>query len=366
MTSSDPKAFPGRTERLPLDFAQVDAAWLTRTLQNQYPGVVVEAMEVVEFIPGHTTKARVSLKLNQAGIDAGLPAAACLKANWSGNAMSSGVCVNEARFYGKLRSRLPLPAPICYFADWDDDATSQQGFILLEDMILRGGSFDTSARAITLDQMYKALEGMATLHGSTWAHPELDRQDWIEVAMAKTTNTDDYWSMMEEYFARHNAIPERVAMFPQWMAEDPTRLRSAWRQLCAYDQASPAPRCLVHGDAHLGNSYSLPDGGRLWFDWQIVRKGRPWRDYSYFLIGSISIEDRRKAERDLLRHYLGCLAKYDIAIDFDEAWSEYRRWVIWGLVGWQSNINPKEETMPPLERFCVAAKDLEIDHFYKF
>src|SRR3546814_9560877 len=87
------------------------------------------------------------------------------------------------------------------------------------------------------------------------------------------------------------------------------------------------------------------------FEWQIVRKGRPWRDYSYFVIGSITIEDRRKAERDLLRHYCSELSRHGVEIGFDQAWDDYRRWVIWGLVGWQSNINPKEETMPPLERF---------------
>src|SRR3546814_3981565 len=102
--------------------------------------------------------------------------------------------------------------------------------------------------------------------------------------------------MMAEYFAAHNKIPERIAIFPKWMAEDPNRLRTAFRQLCAQEIADESPLCLVHGDAHLGNSYRRPDGDRIWFDWQIVRKGRPWRDYSYFVIGSITIEDRRSEE----------------------------------------------------------------------
>src|SRR3546814_21034212 len=87
--------------------------------------------------------------------------------------------------------------------------------------------------------------------------------------------------MMAEYFAAHNKIPERIAIFPKWMAEDRNRLRTAFRQLCAQEIADESPLCLVHGDAHLGNSYRRPDGDRIWFDWQIVRKGRPWRDYSY-------------------------------------------------------------------------------------
>src|SRR3546814_13624891 len=74
------------------------------------------------LIAGHTTKARVEVKLNQAGVDAGIPRQLCLKANWSGSPLSSPVCVNEARFYKEFPNRMNLPTPKCYFADWDDDS----------------------------------------------------------------------------------------------------------------------------------------------------------------------------------------------------------------------------------------------------
>src|SRR3546814_8917574 len=77
------KGNASRTERLPTRFEDVSADWLTRTLQGQYPGIVVEEMKLVELIAGHTTKARVEVKLNQAGVDAGIPRQLCLKANRS-------------------------------------------------------------------------------------------------------------------------------------------------------------------------------------------------------------------------------------------------------------------------------------------
>lgn len=354
-----------RNERLPLDFSQVDADWLTRTLQTQYPGVVVDALNVVEFIVGHTSKARIEIELNQAGKDAGIPRQLCLKANWSGSPLSSPVCVNEARFYKELASKLPIPAPTCYFADWDDDAQGQQGLLLLEDLVPEGGEFCTSARPIGLDDMARSLEGLARMHGASWGHPELDRQTWLQTAMARETATDDYWSMMEDYFAAHNRIPERVAIFPKLMAGDPNRLRLAFKQQCGQERAYKGPLCLIHGDAHLGNSYRRPNGERVWFDWQIVRKGRPWRDVTYFMIGSITIEDRRKAERDLLQLYLNGLAAQGVKISFEEMWEQYRRMVVWGLVAWQSNINPREETMGPLERFCRAADDLKTHELFR-
>jgi len=356
-----------RTERLPLDFQQINASWLTRTLQTRYPDVIVNSLEVIEFVPGHTTKVRLKLDLNQAGVEVGLPDNVCVKANWSGNFRSSPVCVNEARFYNALATKMPVPSPICYFADWDDDDQGQQGFIILEDLIPLGGDFGASHLPIGEDDMAKSLEGMAMMHGGSWGHPELDRQDWLQAAMAPETTTDDYWMMMPDIFAEHNSLPERLAIFPSWMSADINRLYSALKQLCAHETAYTGPRCLVHGDAHLGNTYRRPDGSRLWFDWQIVRKGLPWRDLTYFLMGSMEVEERRKVGKDLVRHYLQHLAANggpDFGIE--QAWEEVSRWVIWGLVAWQSNINPQQDTMSSLERFCAAAKDLDTGSFYSF
>ena len=358
------RGYPERTERLPEDLSSVDAAWLSRTLANRYRGIAIDSMDIVEVIVGHTTKVRIAVA--GPSIEQGtVPAKLCLKSNWSGSPLSGEANVNEARFYKDLATSLKLPAPTCFYADWDDDAEGKQGLLVLEDMADWGGEFGTSARPITIDQAMKGVAALALLHGTTWNDPMLDQASWLHIAMAPDNPGDDYWSMMEEHYFRVNRLPERAAIFPQWFAHDPDKLREAWRQLCAYDLASPGPRCLVHGDAHLGNSYGLADGGRLFFDWQIVRKGHPWRDYSYFTIGSVRIEDRRTAERDLLGHYLAELARYGVEIAFDQAWDDYRRWVIWGLVAWQSNINPQQATMPSLERFCAAATDFEVERLLR-
>src|SRR3546814_18379862 len=113
---------------------------------------------MVEFIPGHTTKARIAVSYGP-GSEAGLPESLCLKANWSGNHMSSDACVNEARFYKELASRLPLTASTCFYADWDDDAKGKTALLVLEEMLLRVGRFDSSARAISIDKMRNSLVG---------------------------------------------------------------------------------------------------------------------------------------------------------------------------------------------------------------
>lgn len=148
------------------------------------------------------------------------------------------------------------------------------------------------------------------------------------------------------------------------MKDDPNRLRTVFLRQCDRERANTGPLCLIHGDAHLGNSHLRPNGESVWFEWQIAHKGRPWCDLAYFLIGSITIADRRGAERDLLKVYLAGLAAQGVKISFDAAWEEYRRMVIRGLVAWQANLNANEETMAPLERLCRAADDLEKEKLF--
>lgn len=363
MPDSDQRGEPGRVERLPLGIEGLTAGWLGGVLGHRHPGTLVETLQVRRVMPGHTTKVLVDVTLNQAGQDAGLPTRLCLKTNWSGDTLSSRVCANEARFYRTLAGPLSLPVPRCHLADWDDDADGQQGLLVLDDLSDTGVRFAGISAAIGLDDAAASLARLAAIHGSTWDHPELSRQPWLERAMQAPT--DDYWSMMEDVFAANNRRPERLALFPDWMAKDPTIVRRMLAQLRAHDLAVPGPLCLLHGDAHLGNTYIDEAGNRSWCDWQIARKGHPWRDYSYFLVGALSVEDRRSAERDLLQHYLGALKTYGVEYDFDEAWDEYRRWVVWCFPAWQGNINPMLDTMPPLERFGRAAEDLDLRALYR-
>jgi hypothetical protein len=366
MPSSKERGHTARADRLPLTFDGVTAEWFTSVLRHQYPGVTINGLKVLGKVPGHTSKARFALDRNQAAIDAGLPEQICLKGNLTGDPLSSNVCVNEARFYGLLRAKLDLPAPRSYFADWDDDAQGEQGIVMLEDLIPLGGTFGTSGQHVSMDDMAGSLEQLARLHGMTWDLPELGRHDWLLTAMSPDTPTDDYWTLMKDYVGAHNAKAEHLELFPPWVRDDPNRLHAAFLELCEQEMRDRSPLCLVHGDAHLGNSYRRPDGHRMWFDWQIVRKGRPWRDVTYFLVGSLDVEQRRASERDLVRHYCEQLARHSVKLNVDKAWDDYRRWVLWGVIAWHLNINPNENTLSSLNRFCRAAEDLDTKSFFGF
>src|SRR5277367_91817 len=79
-----PSPYPGRHELLPRTRDKVNAEWLSRTLQNRYPGAVAESFELVQLFDSHTTKMRITVRWNDQARAAGLPEHLCLKSNWSG------------------------------------------------------------------------------------------------------------------------------------------------------------------------------------------------------------------------------------------------------------------------------------------
>jgi hypothetical protein len=94
----------------------------------------------------------------------------------------------------------------------------------------------------------------------------------------------------------------------------------------------------------------------------LVRKGHPWRDVTYLMLGGLTIEERRASERHLLSHYREALLSTGAqnVIDLERIWAEYRRWPIYGMQSWIANVDAWGQTgLPIVERFFTAAEDLQ-------
>jgi hypothetical protein len=353
------RPYTGRAEKLPEGVDQVDAAWLTKLLQNRYPGLVVENMETIALINTHTTKLRLALDLNDVGRRAGIPRNVCIKANWSGKFRNVDISALEARFYYYLRNTLNIPAPEFYYADWDPQ--EGQGIVVMEDLELLGGEFGQSLQHIGVDGVARALEGLARLHGAWWNNPQLDRQAWLPTSMRTPVDTDQL-QIMWEYAQINMADPKFRQVISLWVLNDPQRFVRAYQALNRWERAQTSPRCVVHGDCHLGNSYLRRDGERILLDWQLVRKGRPWRDLTYFMVGSLTIEERRRSERALHKHYRDALVATGAqgVEDLDGIFEQYRRWIIYGQQAWIANMDQwGQNGLPMNERFFTAGEDLE-------
>ena len=325
-------------ESLPRRLDEVTPQWLTRLLAQRWPGIVVHSFDEIECKNSHTTKLRVRLHLNDIGLAAGIPEQVCLKANWSG--MKTGqITEREARFYGLMRDSLDCPIPVSYFADWDTDG-SGNGIVMMEDLAVSPGRFGLSDDALGVDGVAKGLETLAHVHGILWDDPSLATSDWLPNSMGTDNDTEQviqYW----HYIQYNLTDPAYTAVVPGWVYEAPELMHHALDELSAYEAALPGPRCLVHGDAHQGNSFLRADGQRIWVDWQLVRRGTPFRDVSYFIISSLTVDERRANDRDLVEHFrqhLLATGAQGVA-GSDEAWQQFMRWPAYGAQAWLGNIN---------------------------
>jgi len=95
------------------------------------------------------------------------------------------------------------------------------------------------------------------------------------------------------------------------------------------------PQTLLHGDMHVGNTYQVGNRGGL-LDWQLMSRGHFMHDVSYYIQTSLSVENRRKHERDLLKYYLEDSGSWAPQCpNFDSAWLTYRQCSAWNVyIGW--------------------------------
>ena len=354
------RPYPARQGQLPRDLETVTPQWLTGLLSNRYPGLVVEAMTVAELKNSHTTKVRLVLELNDVGRASGLPDRVCLKSNWSEGFESGDICELEARFYHLMQGQLNAPLPKTYYTDWDGDGGGR-GIVVMEDLGAAPGEFGNSAHHLGVDGVAKGLESLAVLHGALWDSPRLEAQTWLHRSMDTEVDTGQLLRMYN-YWALNTAKPSYQAILPKWIYETPELFAHAFDELAAFERAQTAPYCLVHGDSHQGNSFLRANGERVWHDWQLVRKGRPWRDLTYFLLGALTIEERRASAGDLIKHYRQALSATGAqgVLDQDAAWEQFRRWPVYGMQSWLANVDQwGQGGLHIVERIFTAAEDLD-------
>jgi hypothetical protein len=229
-----------------------DPAWLTEAMQHRSPGCRVVGVEVVEDIRVVATKSRLHLNYDPdrpAGMDA-----VCVKVfadtddymaqlSW----MSSG----EARFYERLADHIPVRVPHTAYAAVDAD--SGLGVVVMEDLAVRGARFLSSIEPIGVGLVTQTVEQLARLHTMYSAPGALAGVEWLAPVLGPMSerppiDTTTLQSMLDD--ERDLGLAREVL--------DAPRLHRALRTAAALDARLPAT--VLHGDAHCGNVFVLPDG----------------------------------------------------------------------------------------------------------
>ncbi|HEX6389558.1 MAG TPA: aminoglycoside phosphotransferase family protein [Solirubrobacteraceae bacterium] len=309
----------------------LNAAWLSRAL-----GQDVSEVTVTEIVWGTATKVRLSAD--------GL--ALCAKGGFDERLAGWGLepaYELEARFFAELAPALGEGLPRCWFAGG--------GVVVLEDLVARGCTFGDPTQPWPADRVAAALELLARWHATARAPA------WLPLGAAAARGAAvqflgaEHW---DAHFAQDGA-PSLPASL-----QDPAPILRAFERLWALDD--DGPHCVVHGDAHIGNTYLDAYGTPGFLDWQTVCRG-PWSyDVAYFVGGALSVADRRAHERALLDGYLEALRAHGgPRIDADDAWRDYVRHTLHGFL-WAATppvMQTPERVRAMAERYVAAIEDHE-------
>ena len=224
----------------------------------------------------------------------------------------------EVGFYADLAADLPVRTPRCYWTGFDQAQVAYG--VLLED--LAPAQQGDQMRGCTVDEAGLAVDELALLHGSTWKATNLEGRPWLD----RGTGTTDPGSgslvemLLKGFLERYEArLPADVVELAQ-------------RVVPKLPKAQPltnAPHALTHGDFRNDNLiFGGTDGRVCVLDWQTPGIGHPVSDLSYFLGGSLVVDDRRAHERALLDRY-----RKQLGTDLteDDCWTAYRRFAFAGL-----------------------------------
>lgn len=300
-------------------------AWLNVALGQRYPGIDVTRVTLGEIDCRVSTNALFTIEC-AGGVPEGLSPHLCIKGYFGEEgAPYAHIGEGEARFYQELAEAIGVRTLRSPFAV--ADPATGAGIFITEDVAIEGGDFLSSLSPYSIEQTAQSLSEFARLHAFGWGLPDAVQVDWL----APKIHT--YW--------QHRTVQDIQDNFDGWVGEevhddarDAERLYAAMKILA---DRQPGPGwTVIHGDAHVGNILIAPDGDPSLVDWQLVQRNFHGIDVGYHIASALTTEDRERAERDLVQHYLDELRRFgvDDPPSWDDMWEAYRLGTVYGFYMW--------------------------------
>jgi hypothetical protein len=342
--------------RIPKRWEDVTPEWMTTAIRSRHRHAVVKDAILLAKDDGTNRRARFRLTYES---EPG-PERVFLKAHAPGHRivhLRNGNLFNEARLF---KSGVPLDVdhPLVY--ESVVDYLRLDFLLVMEDIVMRGADPRNAVRAMSVEQVAHGLRSLARLHSRYWGfsartHPRLRWvKDW-KASSGWKAGLGRYIPIGLDRGAA--ALPQAIG---KYSAKD---ILALWSDYVA--SLTRGPMTLLHGDAHIGNTYVLPCDQVGFLDWQVTRRGEWSQDVGYFLISALTAEDRRKNEGMLLDEYRGALrVPDDERPTRDQVWTRYRAAPVYGLAIWLSTLGtdgwqPQEISLTLCDRFSAAFTELD-------
>lgn len=334
----------------------VSLEWMQNVVRGQYPSAELSSFKRVGGTDG--TSSRALFALEYTGGSGPRTVFAKSKGNWLRRVLQymTGNAFIEGRLY-ESRADLRLEHPVFYYGAVDTRRLND--VIVMEDVSQRGAILNEATTPLSVDAVGNGLQELAKMHSSFWnysadTHPQLNWvQQWESTRMFR--------------FLLKFGCKRGTACLLDWLPESvvspgPMMMVDAWTDYL--QSICTGPQTLLHGDAHVGNTYLLPDGTLGFYDWGVVRRGHWSFDVGYFIISCLSKEDCRKHAKDLLQVYIDALDIAEAKPSIDEAWLRFRCSPAYGLAIWvttgaEDGYQKPEICQALSERFSDAFVELD-------
>jgi len=226
--------------------------------------------------------------------------------------------VREVRFYQRLAPSLRGVVPQCYHAEIE--ANHVDFILVLEDLspAVQGDQL----RSYSPDECAAVLAAAASAHAPFWGDNHVTTLPWLNMEPAYWQQRIDLLPVVFEAFCErygNELDPECVRVGEQLMST----------LAHFYRVQELLPKTIQHGDFRPDNLLFSSTTSSLditILDWQTVLAGPGLVDIAYFLGGAMSVDARRKHERDLVDEYHGRLVAAGVGnYSFQQCWNDYRK-----------------------------------------
>lgn len=240
------------------------------------------------------------------------------------SAKRGGTHERELRCFDELLTDTPVTAPDCYGTYYDPNTAE---FLLIQEAVDTDDSVDQIV-GLTIEQARMVLREAARLHARWSNEPAITEAAWLPRLDSEqrvhnlTTIADEGWGRLVELLGDELSEDERSLG-----VGFPVRVGGVLRRLARL------PSTLIHSDLRADNLLFSPAGDRVTIvDWQGAGVGPASFDLAYFLSQSLTVEDRRAHEDELLEFYRGELGDAGVETTLDAVREGYSESMHYGLV----------------------------------
>lgn len=232
--------------------------------------------------------------------------------------------------------------------------TFSDGNLVLEDLT---STHSVLKDDLTIFQIRNVVATLADIQTRFFGNSHVPKYDLSHFVNAIRINMEG-WDVFKERY--QNQLGEEATAF-EWISENPEIVSNHYNS---------SPSSLSHGDVNKANLLFPNDGGDtpIFIDWQLSAQRIIQFDLSYFIVKQLTVQQRRKYEKELLEEYYEMLGdKIKINYSFDRMFLDYRACVTRSMLSAVMRLGPRFESQPNrfekadelAARVIEAVKDLK-------